>query len=883
MKRSKRAFSMLLTLIILICTFYTAPKAEAADVQKMTNLIVCVRFSENADENVFAKTADDMVAMYNDTSGMMAGISEDVSFSAYLKAISRGKLSVKNVFPQYKDGTIIPFTLSGTLESSDDSSVLQEVIGAFNSGAIPLPDGIKYDNIYSGTIDNLTVILQGRSGLNSDSMMWPHKSVSAVMTKIKNRLYVGDYNFINSHSVVTLQSFGTLSHEFLHTVGFPDLYRLSGEGNPVSYWDIMASAGYYQQFPLSYLRYTKGWVPMNEITQSGDYTLDAVTSDSDRILFKIQTPMSDSEFFVLEYRKKVTDKLANVGFETKIPSSGLLIYRVNLGISDLTNIGGKDYIYVFRPGDTSATASAGSITDAAIDPSAGETSYGSADMKKGVGDNTIFYSDGTNSGIAVSNVKYSEDLSKISFHVDLPNYSSLGLWDGVGSLSVTNASTAQSAIDESGNIYVCTSRTADWNTQTEVYCYNGESWSLAAPALSGVYSAQIHVWKNELYMAYQNKNGYTCIAKLKNKAWSAVVTDNTAQYPNNAQLFSSGDKLYCAWAKDGTTLVIKEVSGSSFKAVDSSLTSSYFSNPCLAASGNYIYVLYSDFVFGNSSANYSKIKRYNISLSSWENVNTGQLVASSNLHKLVAADGEVYAVTGASGQTPLLIKVSENGSAEKREINTSIGNYISLDLDVSGSGTVCVGVFSAQGNAEVYYYDGGVQKQLGSSPCNASQSADLLVFGKSVYVTSVADTSGILAVRTKDLPQKAAPRLLARDGTNIEIKDGLVSGLPQKAEKLELYVSVTEGGYYEYEEIVTGARITVYTQSGEKAGEYYMVIFGDVNSDGVCDGEDSVIINAVTSGILLPDKIISFAADADRSGTVDSADVSAAVNSGLAA
>lgn len=159
MKRSKRALSMLLTLIILICTFYTAPKAEAADVQKMTNLIVCVRFSENADENVFAKTADDMVAMYNDTSGMMAGISEDVSFSAYLKAISRGKLSVKNVFPQYKDGTIIPFTLSGTLESSDDSSVLQEVIGAFNSGAIPLPDGIKYDNIYSGTIDNLTVIL----------------------------------------------------------------------------------------------------------------------------------------------------------------------------------------------------------------------------------------------------------------------------------------------------------------------------------------------------------------------------------------------------------------------------------------------------------------------------------------------------------------------------------------------------------------------------------------------------------------------------------------------------------------------------------------------------------------------------------------------------
>lgn len=881
MRHFKRILSIVLAVVISTCTFYTAPKAQAADVQKMTNLIVCVRFSDDTDQNVFADTADDMLAMYNDTSKMMTGITEDVSFNAYLKAISRGKLSVQNVFPQYKDGTIVPLTLSRTLEASDDSSVLQEVISAFNSGEISLPSGIKYDNVYSGTIDNLTVILQGRSGLTNDSMMWPHKSVSAVMTKIKNQLYVGDYNFINSHSVVRLQSQGTIAHEFLHTVGFPDLYRSSGDGNPVAYWDIMASASYYQQFPLSYLRYTKGWVPMNGITQSGDYTLDAVTSDSDRVLFKIQTPMSDSEFFVLEYRKKVTDKLANVGFETKIPSSGLLIYRVNLGIDHLTNMGGEDYIYVFRPGDTSATASAGDITGAAIDPSAGETAYGSADMSKGVGDNTIFYSDGTNSGITVSNVKYSDDASQISFHVELPNYASLGLWDGVGSLSVTNASTVQSAIDESGKIYVCTSRTVNWSTQTEVYCYDGSNWSLAAPALSGVYSAQIHVFKNELYIAYQNKSGYTSVAKLKNGAWSSVATDSTAQYPNNAQLFSSGDALYCAWAKDGTTLVIKKIYGTAFLDVDSSLASSYFSNPCLTANGNYIYALYSDFSFGTSTINYTKLKRYNIALSLWEDVQTDRLVASSNLHKLAKFGDDVYAVTGASGQTPMLIKVSENGNAEKRDINTSIGNYISLGLDVSESGTVCIGVFSAQGNAEVYYYDENLQKQLGSSPSNQSQSADLVIYKESVYVASVAQGSGILAVRTKDLPQKAVPRLLARDGTNIEIKDGLVLGLPQKAEKLELYISVTEDGYYEYEKIVTGAKITVYTKAGEKAGEYYMVIFGDVNSDGVCNGEDSVIINAVAIGILSPNKIILSAADADRSGTVDSADVSAAESSGL--
>ena len=87
----------------------------------------------------------------------------------------------------------------------------------------------KLDNRYSQSIDNTTIIIQGRSSSGSD-FLWPHKSVSAVTTMIKNKYYIGNYNVIDLYSLTGAVSpcQGVISHEFLHSVGLPDLYRVNG-------------------------------------------------------------------------------------------------------------------------------------------------------------------------------------------------------------------------------------------------------------------------------------------------------------------------------------------------------------------------------------------------------------------------------------------------------------------------------------------------------------------------------------------------------------------------------------------------------------------------------------------------------------------------------
>ena len=54
-------------------------------------------------------------------------------------------------------------------------------------------------------------------------------------------------------SVVSSEQ-GVLIHEFMHSIGYPDLYRSSGAATPVGRWDIMASVSTFVQYPLSYLR-----------------------------------------------------------------------------------------------------------------------------------------------------------------------------------------------------------------------------------------------------------------------------------------------------------------------------------------------------------------------------------------------------------------------------------------------------------------------------------------------------------------------------------------------------------------------------------------------------------------------------------------------------
>lgn len=882
----KKILSILVAVCIVFAASFPASVAKAAAVGNMANLVVFVRFSDEADENVFADGADEIIAMYDDTSDVYPTYQIDYSFKAYISAISRGKLNVTNAFPQYDGETITPLTLATSKsETTEDYQILQQVISAFNSGALTLPSGIKYDNVYSGTIDNLTVIIQGVGSSMSDGLMWPHKGVSEVSTKLSD-YSVGNYNFIDSDSLLNIsgRAQGTISHEFLHSVGLPDLYRYtSGGGTPVGYWDIMASNSFFQQFPLSYQRYKMGWVPMNEITESGDYELDAVTSDSDNILFKIQTPMSDNEFFVVEYRKKVTDNFANLGFETKIPSSGLLIYRVNIGLDYLTNARGEDYIYVFRPDDTSATASAGDIYSAAIDPEAGETSYGSADLSAEISDNTVFYSDGKNSGLVFSDISYSEDGSKISFHLEYPDYSSVGLWDNVGSTITSDASSVITAKDSNGNVYVGAVRSASSGSVLSVYSFDGAQWNSIAPDISCNYNADIEIFNDELYCLYNNTSGKPVIAKLVDSKWVTLHTATNEDYPNDTQLFKSEDALYAAWAGSyGAKLVVKEISGTSVTDVDSSLTSDYFAAPVLTAANGCIYAAYSVFSFSGGNQ-YTQLKCYDLTDKVWTDIEISSDIKSSNLHSAVSFGDNAYFLIGKGedGVVPFLVKVDSEGNVTKESVNTTISGILELDVDVTDDGKLCLSFFSSSGDSEVLCETESGYQKLGDSPCRSIQSADTVIAGDTVYVAYVNQGSNTLTVHSKSMPKESLPRLVAISGIPVIVEDGLVLGIPQNALNLSLYLEVTQGGYFEYDNAFTGGEIRLYASDGSFTESYRIVVYGDVNGDGECDGEDSVVIAAISASVYVGEEYVIRAADCDLNGIVDESDVNFAVKSGL--
>lgn len=881
MKTVRSFAGVLLSFILIIASVAFPTAAQTGGAETMANLIVFVKFPEDKTTEI-SDNAQKIMMYYNDTSKMYVGSSIDFSFKKYISEISRGKLNVNNIFPQLDGDTITPFTLSASHDNSNDNSIIQEIIGAFNSGKIKMPSD-RLDNKYSGVVDNLTVIIQGRCPSGSD-FMWPHKSVTYVSTKINNKYQFGNYNFIDSYSVTGTVAAcqGVITHEFLHSVGLPDLYRRSGtDGTPVGVWDIMASNSFFMQYPLSYQRYKLGWIPMQQITQSGTYTLDPVSDpDSDTILYEIKTPMSASESFMLEYRKKITTNFSNLGFETKIPSSGLLIYRVNKSVVNQTNAWGEDYLYVYRPGETSASASAGDLFKSALDPNDNRTSFGVADLDAPLTDGTMFYSNGMNSGIVISDVKYNDDSSQITFHVEFPDYSSLGLWEQIPNDIAMEATGINIDTDSVGNIYSCIMGREDWNFINKVFKYNGTTWTALGSSFSNVSGMTLKVYNDIPYVLYLNSSGKPVLAKYSGTSWQTVYTDNSVSYPNDLQLFLGDSGFYSAWTVDGTKLSIKKITESGVTNVNSSLTADYFANPSLSTVDNYIYVTYCNFVFGGAKQ-YTQVKRYNLTTGQWENIQVPNPLVSSNLHRSIGYNGEYWMIAATSGSKPIIVKVDGNSKVTQYEVPTTITNILEASMDISENGTVCASLTASGEDSQILYLDSGEWKQLGGSPCSNCQASDMTIYGNRVYLGSVLTGTGAISLTYKDLPEREMPDLISVESQTVSVADGYITGLPQKAANLNLYLEATNGGYFRYDNVCTGGQVLLYTADGVLVRKYTIIIKGDVNGDGVADGCDAVIINAMAVSMLtLPEYYIK-AADTNADGDITESDNEYPINSGL--
>lgn len=416
-------------LLCLLCLITTGGNVlKAQNKGDFSNLVCFLRFGDETDEDMFENPISYYEQIFNDETESANSVYN------YFKEASYGQLSWKsNFYPQSKGTQIVSvqaknprdyYRKKGSINSigyEDDvdraarEQALIKELAAYLSDN--LPESVTIDSNNDGLFDNLCIVVSGRSDISNRYLLWPHRSDLALPDEkaiyIKGKKLVGylmvfdDANGFESLEPVPVNT-GVLCHEMSHTLGTYDLYHVNDNLNPVGVWDLMSDNLKVPQQMTAYTkwRYCKWIDEIPEISEPGQYTLNPIGGKSqENIAYKIK-PIGSDEYFVVEYRKK------EGAFDIGLPSSGLLVYRINPNYTGGNiNYNGStrlDEQYIFRPGGTTTTD--GRIEEAAFSAESGRTEFGGTATYK------PFYSNGTEARFALSHI--SECGETISFTLE---------------------------------------------------------------------------------------------------------------------------------------------------------------------------------------------------------------------------------------------------------------------------------------------------------------------------------------------------------------------------------------------------------------------------------------------------------------------------------
>ncbi len=767
MLKKKRRRLLAVMLAVVLAVVFPLP-----DMQGMGEAQAAGRTQEIANVVVFVKYQDDTRDIYNAVNNLatparsnwqelknMYDLDQD-SFSNYISAITEGTVHVTNYFPQERTDRKGVQTL--VIPRGDGQGyIVGEVVKAITAGKISMDTtNNKVDNREKGILDNLTIIIQG------DKTDWGEAAYKARYSGqgSLNGIRILDYNVLPSASLVSENASlsyrsrqGVIAHEFLHTMGLPDLYRdAQNSGTPVGYWDIMASVSGALQYPLSYLRAREGWIPMKTITQSGQYTLTVASGTGGNKVFALRTPLSDSELICLEYRRKGTDPN---GFEYSLPGSGLLMYRVDNKVEGLSNHAGENYIYVYRPGVThpEAGTDAAGVNNAALDVTKGQTGYGTTDLSADFSRNTLYYSDGSNSGIQISGLKLSSDQTKLTFTVTFADYSNTGVWDDLGEeINGQFGEVPDICIDPAtGTLYAAYAEEIPGSdvgaTRIRVKSWNGTAWQQVGQTIANARTPSLAVCAGEVYLSYYRSTDHAAVyCKLGGGKWGQIGA-YASQYPRSMQFVVDGNDIYGAYqgtCSAGVRMVIRNIK-SGATVTDSLTTAIDFSDPRLVKTGNSFYMVCSEFP-GFQSSTSTQIREYNMSTGKWS---TKYTIASAftNEHSMVKQGQKIYVFAGSSEESSYMTVFDGNSWSTKPIV--SINHFSNASMDVV-NGEIYLAFYDTDlGRGRLLKGTGTVLEECGDRLGSGLDYLEICSYGDTLYAATRAVNTGSMVVRTKSLSQ----------------------------------------------------------------------------------------------------------------------------------
>ena len=548
----------LLSIALFVCGLLLWKPVQAEAATQVDNLVLMVNFSEDG-ANIFQTDFSRYQEMYTGPES-----EPNRSLSQYISTISDGQVTVNTYFPQVVNNVFLPVTIQGSASDYPDASsgeqFVQKVItAAQNMGELSFPS--KLDSMRGDRyIDNLTIIVQV-DGNNAGGAFGSRKADLGDNQTLLHGWHVGAYNVLPTNMLRLGsdfdQGYALASHEFLHTLGAPDLYRTAGEnGYPVGrWWDLMAGANFTASYPLVYTRSKLGWMQIETLKDSGTYTLWPAEGASGSRAYILKTPRSDSEFFVVEYRKKPENRQ---DYDYYIPESGLIVYRVNNAVDYHTNKEGNNYIYVFRK-DTTDPAKAQEDASKATVGGQYRSSLGSSDLNAHYTSDTIFYSDGSNSGIVINNVVTKEDGS-VSFDVEFPVLSADSYWLPKGE-SINGLSSPAITGDTTGNsLYLAGIVNENGKNQLKIYSLEASdsSWKVMQAAADVGRGSQVDILSvaGKVYVAYTDASGYLRVLQVSAENVQQIYRSQTAIYPLRMELLYEQDSLWISYAAKNTLELI---------------------------------------------------------------------------------------------------------------------------------------------------------------------------------------------------------------------------------------------------------------------------------------------------------------------------------------
>ncbi len=335
-------------------------RSRSVQTGTLQNLAVFIRFADDAG---FAQTFSTVSDVFNDSSTVSAN-----SVYNYFKTVSYNQLHiVTSFYPAPSAHTILsyqdsqlrgyyepysasnPVGYNGTDERWEREQALVANASRYIAGSVPADLLIDRDG--DGKVDNICFLVKGDVG-DWGELLWPHRTSLTFEQVFVNDCEIENYNFIMCDNEWYFSA-STLCHEMYHSLGAPDLYHYNegAELVPVGTWDLMGQNENPPQQMGAYMKYRYGgWIPqIQTITQSGTYYVNTIDAAGNSPFAYLIPTEEENQFLLVEARR------SSGLFESRIPGSGLLIYRINTQFSGNASWNGIDWfdeVYIYRPNGT---------------------------------------------------------------------------------------------------------------------------------------------------------------------------------------------------------------------------------------------------------------------------------------------------------------------------------------------------------------------------------------------------------------------------------------------------------------------------------------------------------------------------------------------------